>query len=268
MYNYTMVYLHEIVLYVEHDPHDFIAPFKLDHVGLTKQTSGSEMVANSALLSSLLEAAYGFIDVIVSMSADSLRILPVGHYFRLVYVCFVLTKLAMSHHDSKSKLGALMHFRKLRTEHYRSLVLKSLTKAAEGGCYPGPKIFLEILAELSYHWDVYAEKTSIPSSGNSPVRMSQFHKHINSQATDTRHMLDYSMQPFQAPQQSTCFGPFFDESTWPMNTMTPAALSTETDSISHNNSWDDTIDFNFWIPMSGVQLPEDLDGLTGEGHAM
>lgn len=161
-----MVYLYEIVLYPEHEPSDFVAPFQLSKVGLTKRASSMSSPRASAHLAHLIDSAQSFLNTFVSLTTDTLRVLPVSNYFRLVYVAFTITKLAMSHYDAESKLGTMLNVQHLKTDYYRTAILKQLDHAAERGCYPAPKIFLEQLGDLGRHWVAYAASmsTSSPTS--------------------------------------------------------------------------------------------------------
>lgn len=155
-YHYAMVYLHEVSLYPEHDPQDFIAPFPLDRVGVTGSCLSILMNAHHTCLSNLLDSAHSFLDAFISLSPDVLRAVPVNFYFRLVYVAFILTKLAASHQNPSSQVGKVMDAKHTKAEYYRGLIIQKLNNVSANGSHSGSKIFLEHLNNLGQNWDSHA----------------------------------------------------------------------------------------------------------------
>ena len=167
-YHYTMVYLHEVALYHEHEPSDFVAPFQLNKVGSTKHSPSIPESDVSTCIAHLIDSAQSFVDVFLSLDDDTLRVLPVSHYFRLVYIAFVLTKVSMSEYNPHSRIGKIVNASHIKRGYYRSSVLKRLHDAAEQGLYPGPKMFLEQLGNLGKHWKAYTERMSMSFAHTPP----------------------------------------------------------------------------------------------------
>ena len=196
MFHYTNVYLHESALYTEHDPRDFVAPFELERVGLTRRQDSCVSAYQSTALSALLSSAHSFLDNFVSLDIATLRVLPVSIYFRLVYIAFVLTKLAMSHRGPSSHIGNVVLGKYVKADHYRRVVLAKLNEAMAQGCYPAPKFFLEQLWDLGKHWGAYLDSMSssvIPAQPQAdPASRNGDEREISSESDAAPVSMDHS----------------------------------------------------------------------------
>ncbi|KAK5135800.1 hypothetical protein LTR08_004627 [Meristemomyces frigidus] len=113
------LYLHEIVLYGDHSPEDFKAPYQMGPLQLSSDEDDN--VPTEVLADAIMECItciHALLDTFLAMEVDGLRALPVVSYVRVSYAAFVLAKLCLSASHPPSRIGNLLSSSSLDAERY------------------------------------------------------------------------------------------------------------------------------------------------------
>lgn len=167
------MYLHEIVMYSEHQTSDFVAPYSLEHVGPSKGSlsTGVTSPQYDVCLSNLISSAHALLCVFLSLDVETVRILPITNYFRVVYAALILTKLKMSALDPRSDLGKTFPEKDLNTDYYRTAVMEKLEGARGPYSHPLPSLFLDLLTTLGRNWAKHVQALQTRSTGGPRISM-------------------------------------------------------------------------------------------------
>jgi hypothetical protein len=146
-YHHNNLYLHELALHEDHPPEDFLPPFTIDHILLPdpeRKITSSYVDAISVCISS----AHSLIELMLSMSVEALRALPVFNFVRMAYACTVLTKLYVSVLCPTSQIGKVLDRETLRIGIYVPAMIDRLNEAVGRMECRSPATFLGLLVRL------------------------------------------------------------------------------------------------------------------------
>ena len=128
-YYVNMTYLHEFVLYADHDKDHFTPPFTLGLV-TPKEHPESLPPANFDAVAAVQSATQAMLDHFLGMKVDALQSLPVVSYVRMTYALVVLTKLSLSAMARGSALGQLLDVRGIGAAAYQDKIVSHLAYGA------------------------------------------------------------------------------------------------------------------------------------------
>lgn len=126
-YHVNIVYMHELVLYVDHDPEDFKPPFVVKRVACGEGRENLLPVYIDAL-STVQSSTQALLDVFLALDIESLRALPIVNYVRVTYGIVVLTKLSLSAVAADNPLGRLLDVRNIQAAAYQDKLVIHLAR--------------------------------------------------------------------------------------------------------------------------------------------
>lgn len=142
------MYLHEIAIHDEHPPEDFRPPFRIDKP-LPLQSDVRLTSAHIDSIATIISSAHSMLDLLLSMSINTLRTVPIYVYVRMAYSCIVLTKLYTSTRCSSSQIGPVLSRPALKIGSYLSALIARLTEAVGPMECRSPYTFLGLLMRLN-----------------------------------------------------------------------------------------------------------------------
>jgi hypothetical protein len=146
-YHHTQVYLHEISLHDDHAPEDFQPPYRLDKiVSIQPDLQGSSSYIDAVAIS--ISSAHALLELMLNMTLDSLRALPIFNFVRMAYATIVLTKLHISSKTPTSQIGAVLDPKMIRLEYYIEKLIEKLGEAVGPMECRAPFTFLGLMMRL------------------------------------------------------------------------------------------------------------------------
>jgi len=91
-----------------------------------------------------IQSTHALLDLILSMTTEKTRCLPVIVYTRMFYAVVVLIKLALCTHNPDSSIGAVLDPESLKVTFYLSTIKKSLQAAMGKEKFSVPSCFLAV----------------------------------------------------------------------------------------------------------------------------
>jgi hypothetical protein len=145
---YTIqIYLHEVALYDDHPPEDFVPPMRLSKVFSIHTLPGAtgSFVEASAIS---IASAQGLLDILLNMDINSLRALPIGSFVRVIVALVILIKLYISSKSPTSKVGSVLDRKSIKLDFYLEAVSNKLIEATGQEQFRAPFTFLGIIMRL------------------------------------------------------------------------------------------------------------------------
>lgn len=186
-YYYTQLYLHEIGLHDDHPPEDFTPPLKLSKIIAinTLPGSSSTFIESTAIS---ISCAYAFLDIVLNMELQTLRVLPTVNYGRICYALIVLIKIYLSSKSPTSKIGSVLDSSSIKVGFYLRAVAEKLIDAVGREQYRSPYIFLGLVMQLRlwYERQKHQQVFSVPADIDSlkdtcwlaPMRKIEWNTHF------------------------------------------------------------------------------------------
>lgn len=190
MYYSIRMLLYEIVLYVDHSPEDFRAPYQMGGI----YPDDSDEIPTQTLTEGLVEcisSSHALLDVFLAIDATSLRALPVFTYVRVSFAGFVLAKLSLSAVHPRSRLGKVLDHSSLKAESYMDRMILHARNIAGPSRSRVPSIFLALLFKLR-QWCLHP--TALIDEHEE-----SFHEMISRTAKSDPHLLSDRMA-FEGPR--------------------------------------------------------------------
>ena len=131
-YHVNNIYLHEIVLHLDHHMDDFRPPFWLRSSRLKSKPQQS---LNSAYVDATIEcldSAHSVLETFLRMEVQNLREIPSLTFVRVVYSLVILIKMSFSAGDPMSCGGRVSDCNNIRVGYYLDTVHAHLLNAADG----------------------------------------------------------------------------------------------------------------------------------------
>lgn len=146
-FHVNKIYLHEMALHPDHDTEDFRPPFLVKTTTNAKDnTSVSPAYLDSIMI--CLSSAHGLLTAFLKTSVETLRVVPVVTYVRMVYGAVVLTKLHFSAISPTSEISKVLDHDSLQVGQYlNKLVIHLMAVVGEENNRMASK-FLMILIKL------------------------------------------------------------------------------------------------------------------------
>lgn len=147
MYLTLRLFLHELVLHIDHSPEDFKAPYQMGAIHPWKVKDIPVKPVVGAIVD-LVQSSHSLIDTFVEMDQDAVRCLPVFYYVRVSFAAFILAKLCLSAYSQHSQLADCIDCKALEAEVYVDrliLFVQSLTRSKGSHV---PSLFLALLFKL------------------------------------------------------------------------------------------------------------------------
>ncbi|CAO1606402.1 hypothetical protein XANCAGTX0491_009900 [Xanthoria calcicola] len=154
-YHVNTVYVHELAMYVDHDPEDFKSPFMVKSV---PRGAGGENLLPVYIdaLSTVQSSTQALLDAFLLLDADGLRALPIVNYVRVTYAIVVLTKLSLSAMAAENPLGKLLDARNLQAAAYQDSLVTHLARAIGSNQFRVASKFFTIVLKLRSWYVRYA----------------------------------------------------------------------------------------------------------------
>ncbi|WPH05071.1 Hypothetical protein R9X50_00797000 [Acrodontium crateriforme] len=147
-YQTIRMYLHEVVLHVDHSPEDFKAPY---HMGIIHSSCEEHPIPIKAAvdsISALVDSIHALMDLFLDIDVEQVRVLPVASYVRVSYSTFLLAKLSVSGASDNSQLQPLIDRSTLKAESYVSRLLFHLRSSIGRQKCRVPAIFVTLLSQI------------------------------------------------------------------------------------------------------------------------
>jgi hypothetical protein len=141
------MYLHEIAMHDEHPPEDFMPPFGLEKI-LSVLSIQSDSRAPSSYIDSTavsISSAQAFLDILIKMDIDALRILPIFNFARMAYCLITLIKLYISAKTPSSPIGSVLDPKSLKIGYYLNALMETLVEAIGPNECRSPYTFLGMI---------------------------------------------------------------------------------------------------------------------------
>jgi len=148
-FHYIRAKLHEVSLHLEYEPEEFTPPYLFRLRPLRPRNKIDISPAHIESLVACIQSNHALLDVILSMSTENTRCLPVIVYTRMFYAVVVLIKLALCTHNSDSSIGAVLDPESLKLSFYLSTIKNSLQAAIGKEKFSVPSCFLAIHDRLT-----------------------------------------------------------------------------------------------------------------------
>jgi len=169
MYWTVRLYLHEVVLHLDHSPEDFRAPYQM---GVVHPSEGME-VPTEALAEAVAECitcSHALLNTFLAMDVDGLRASPVFSYVRVSFAAFVLAKLSLSAVHPGSRLGRVIDRSDLKVEAIMDKTILHVRNVVGHYQCRVPAIFLALLFKLRQWCLNPAMIDSSETGGNAMMR--------------------------------------------------------------------------------------------------
>ena len=170
-YYLNSIYLHEISLHADGEFYikDCKVQYLLEKPGDETKPRAPLSPAFVDAIMACVDSAHSLLDVILGMSIDVLRAIPVVYFVRLSYSVTILIKLSISAEAPSSEIGKILDTESIKANMYLEKLIAHLLNANKPGqCRTATK-FLMIILKLKA-W--YHQATDPSRLG----RNSQFHK--------------------------------------------------------------------------------------------
>ncbi|KAI4268483.1 MAG: hypothetical protein L6R38_007830 [Xanthoria sp. 2 TBL-2021] len=158
-YHVNTVYIHELAMYVDHDPGDFKPPFVVKSV-VRSEGRGNLPPMYIDALSTVQSSTQALLDAFLLLNADGLRALPIVNYVRVTYGIVVLTKLSLSAMAAENPLGQLLDARNIQAAAYQDSLVTHLARAVGSNQFRVASKFFMIILKLRSWYVRYAVPVS------------------------------------------------------------------------------------------------------------
>ena len=147
MYYWVRLFLHEVILHVDHSPEDFRAPYQMGPIHPWNGAAiPTQVLAES--IAECIASSHALLNAFFVMDVDHLRALPVFSYVRISFAAFVLAKLCLSASRTESRISHILDSKAMQSEMYMDrAVLHVRNIVGENRCRV-PAIFLALLFKL------------------------------------------------------------------------------------------------------------------------
>ncbi|KAL8673192.1 MAG: hypothetical protein Q9168_002384 [Polycauliona sp. 1 TL-2023] len=127
-YHVNIVYIHELVMYVDHDPEDFKPPFVVKSVAHHQGEEKLSPIYIDAIWT-VQSSTQALLDAFLRLDVKELQALPIVNYVRVTYGIVMLTKLSLSAMAANNPLGQLLDARNIQAAAYQDRLLTHLARA-------------------------------------------------------------------------------------------------------------------------------------------
>jgi hypothetical protein len=229
MYFTLRLFLHELVLHIDHSPEDFKAPYQM---GVIHPYGDRDIPIKSAVqsIADLVSSSHSLIDAFVEMGPEIAFFQPIFVFVRVSFAAFVLAKICLSAYSQHSRLAGVIDHGSLKAEPYvDKLILFVQTVVGPNGRHV-PSLFLALLFKLR-QWCTHPELVQQAEDKGTPADIwpegiSKAREHIANEPRITEAM-NSSTEP--SPDTSSGQG---NTPTW----NTPAAWMGETQASIQNQT--------------------------------
>ena len=155
MYFTLRLFLHELVLHIDHSPEDFKAPYQM---GVIHPYGDRDLPIKPVVqaIADLVASSHSLIDAFVEMGPEIACFQPIFVFVRVSFAAFVLAKLCLSAYSQHSRLASVIDHNSLKAEPYvDKLVLFCQTVVGPKGRHV-PSLFLALLFKLR-QWCTHPE---------------------------------------------------------------------------------------------------------------
>jgi hypothetical protein len=167
-YHHTQMYLHEIAMHGEHPPEDFMPPFDLEKILTVLSIQPDSRTPSSYIDSTAvsISSAQAFLDILINMDVDVLRMLPIFNYVRMAYSFITLIKLYISAKTPSSPIGSVLDPKSLKIGYYLNALMETLVEAIGPNECRAPYTFLGMILRFQAwynsqeHTDVFVPPTA------------------------------------------------------------------------------------------------------------
>jgi len=131
----------------EHPPEDFMPPFGLEKI-LTVLSIQPDSRAPSSYIDSTavsISSAQAFLDILIRMNIDTLRMIPIFNYVRMAYSLITLIKLYISAKTPSSPIGSVLDPKSLKIGYYLNALMETLVEAIGPNECRAPYTFLGMI---------------------------------------------------------------------------------------------------------------------------
>ncbi|KAI9717933.1 MAG: hypothetical protein M1812_004460 [Candelaria pacifica] len=143
------LYMHEVVMHVDHNVDDFRAPFTEETLkGAGQQAHDLLTPASVNALSCCLASIHGVFDTFLLFDLETTRTIPVFHFVRVAYAAVVLIKMYFVAATPGSELGKIFSLQDIKVEPYLGSLLDAFRATADNDHSRPASKFLMVLVML------------------------------------------------------------------------------------------------------------------------
>ncbi|KAL9079404.1 MAG: hypothetical protein Q9157_001703 [Trypethelium eluteriae] len=193
-YHVCNLYLHEIVMHVNHNIDDFRVPVTEESLKGALKPGEKLTPTQINAITECQNGAFGILDSYCGMQWETVRSLPMFLYFvRIVYAFVILLKLYFAATDPESEIGKLIDPKRLRIEEYLDKVNDQIKPIATSETYRPYAKVLFILNKLR-EW-YYKHKEGLPKDTTTTNAQEPARAHgTNDAPTQQQQQSAYSTQ--------------------------------------------------------------------------
>jgi len=155
MYFTLRLFLHELVLHIDHSPEDFKAPYQM---GVIHPCGDRDIPIKPVVqaIADLVSSSHGLIDAFVAMGPETASFQPIFLFVRVSFAAFVLAKLCLSAYSQHSRLAGVIEHSSLKAEPYVDKLILFVQSVVGSKGRHVPSLFLALLFKLR-QWCTHPE---------------------------------------------------------------------------------------------------------------
>ena len=155
MYFTLRLFLHELVLHIDHSPEDFKAPYQM---GVIHPYGDRDLPIKPVVqaIADLTSSSHSLIDAFVEMGPEIACFQPIFVFVRVSFAAFVLAKLCLSAYSKHSRLASVIDHSSLKAEPYVDKLILFVQSVVGPRGRHVPSLFLALLFRLR-QWCTHPE---------------------------------------------------------------------------------------------------------------
>jgi hypothetical protein len=198
MYFTLRLFLHELVLHIDHSPEDFKAPYQM---GVIYPCSDRELPIKPAVqaVAELVSSSHSLINAFVEMGPEIACFQPLFMFVRVSFAAFILAKLCLSVYSQHSRLASVINHNDLKAEPYVDKLILFVQSSVGTKGWHVPSLFLALLFKLR-QWCTHPELVQQAEDKGShsdiwPENISKVREHLEDEEPRVTEAMNSSTEP-------------------------------------------------------------------------
>jgi hypothetical protein len=198
MYFTLRLFLHELVLHIDHSPEDFKAPYQM---GVIYPCGDRDLPIKPVVqaIAELISSSHSLIDAFVEMGPEIACFQPIFLFVRVSFAAFVLAKLCLSAYSQHSRLASVIDHNSLKAEPYVDKLILFVSRSVGSKGWHVPSLFLALLFKLR-QWCTHPELVQqAEDKGSSsdiwPEGINKVREHLENEEPRVTEAMSSSTEP-------------------------------------------------------------------------
>jgi hypothetical protein len=198
MYFTLRLFLHELVLHIDHSPEDFKAPYQM---GVIHPYGDRDLPIKPVVqaIADLVSSSHSLVDAFVEMGPEIACFQPIFVFVRVSFAAFVLAKLCLSAYSQHSRLASVIDHSSLKAETYVDKLILFVSEIVGPRGRHVPSLFLALLFKLR-QWCTHPELVQQAEDKGTPndiwpEGISKAREHIASAEPRVTEAMNSSTEP-------------------------------------------------------------------------